>query len=66
MMWREKKTDFPVRRAADVLAALMRVDETCREVLYALAAGDLNAQDQDLDVSDMEQRITLFRKMVRL
>lgn len=66
MMWRKKKTDFPVCRASDVLAALMRVDETCREVLHALAAGDANVQDQDLDVSDMEQRITLFRKMVRL
>lgn len=53
-----------VRRAADVLAALMRVDETCREVLHAIAASHGDAGDAEIDVSEMEARIALFRKMV--
>lgn len=48
-----------------MLAALMHVDETCREVLHAIAASPAHSTKENPDVPEMEERLALFRKMVR-
>jgi hypothetical protein len=54
-----------LRSLAHVLSALMKVDETSREVIYALASTNSSADPLDDDPSQiLENRLALFRKMV--
>jgi hypothetical protein len=53
------------RSLAHVLSALMNVDETSREVIYALASTNPSADPLEDDPSQiLETRLALFRKMV--
>lgn len=57
-----------IRSISHVLSAIMRVDETCRQFIYQLAASTPDVSEIVLG-SDaeriMEQRLDMFRKTVR-